>query len=418
MISTRLFQLLRLSRQLSFQVGLMAALALLAVLVAPAADPLIPGPWKDRFGQDAVLPVLNVLASSMLAVTTFSLGVMVQASQSASSLATPRAYRILMQDRTTHSVLATFVGSFLFSLAAIAMFRAHYYDAAASVVVFMLTILVIAAIIAAILRWIGHLSRLGSMDHVLNLIEDAALPPLQAMMARPALGAHVARGEDTCGSGAYAVAAPRSGYIQLIDMPQLQGCMEEGDGHLWILRATGDYVVEGDCLARSSASEEVRAALAAGFTIGKSRTLEQDARYGIMILAETAARALSPGVNDPGTAIDVVHRLTALLAGCGAPTEDSVEGASESRVACDRITAPAIQAEDLIEDGFDLLIRDSAGRVEVTGIILHALDRLRRCEWPELARAARARMDYALDLAEAYDPHPDDIARLSAIVTR
>ncbi|MEJ1268514.1 DUF2254 family protein [Pantoea ananatis] len=63
--------------------------------------------------------ILNILASSMLAVTTFSLSTMVTAFGSATTHVTPRAMKLVVEDSTTQNVLATFIGSFLFSLVGI-----------------------------------------------------------------------------------------------------------------------------------------------------------------------------------------------------------------------------------------------------------------------------------------------------------
>lgn len=49
------------------------------------------------------------------------------------------------------------------------------------------------------------------------------------------------------------------------------------------------------------------------FLLGKQRTLEQDVEFAINQLVEIALRALSPGINDPFTAITCVDRLGAAL---------------------------------------------------------------------------------------------------------
>ena len=59
--------------------------------------------------------------------------------------------------------------------------------------------------------------------------------------------------------------------------------------------------------------EDVHKAVAEAFTIGAERTFDQDPRFGLCVLAEIASRALSPAVNDPGTAIDVIGRAVRLL---------------------------------------------------------------------------------------------------------
>ncbi|MFW2543219.1 DUF2254 domain-containing protein [Primorskyibacter sp. 2E107] len=400
-LSKYLMLALRLSRNLGVRALLMTLLALVSVFVAPLFDWLISDALKERFGQEAVLPVLTILASSMLTVTTFSLGVMVQAFQSASSQATPRAYRILMQDGTTQTVLATFVGAFLFSLTAIVMFRADIYDDAASVVIFFFTLFVIAAIILAILRWIGHLSRLGSMDHTLNLVEKAAQPPLRALSTHPALGGVPSAQAERPPPRTFPVTAPHSGYLQFVDMPSLNDLLSEAEARLWLMAPPGHYVIKGDTIAELNiAGDDLARKAQPMFTIGKTRSLEQDARFGLMVLAEIATRALSPGINDPGTAIDVIHRLMNLLQSCPGPSEEPPQFS--------RIIAPQVAADDLVQDAFDTIARDGAGRIEVVTQLRHALDRLEECDWPAMAEAARAHRHYALDQADVHIPAEAD----------
>ncbi len=73
---------------------------------------MIPESISVKVGAEAVDNILNILASSMLAVTTFSLSIMVTAYGSATTNVTPRATRLVVEDVTTQNVLATFIGSF------------------------------------------------------------------------------------------------------------------------------------------------------------------------------------------------------------------------------------------------------------------------------------------------------------------
>ena len=59
--------------------------------------------------------------------------------------------------------------------------------------------------------------------------------------------------------------------------------------------------------------EQLADALRSAFTIGNERSFDQDPRFGLIVLSEIASRALSPGVNDPGTAISVIGRLVRVL---------------------------------------------------------------------------------------------------------
>ena len=161
MISKWQWLLAQLTRTLWIRATLYVVLALAAALLAVLIERLLPGPLPVDIGADAVDRILDILASSMLAVTTFSLSVMVAAYSTATSNVTPRATRLLMQDTTTQNVLGTFIGAFLFSLVGLVALSTGAYGESGRVVLFAITLLVIALIVVTILRWIDHLSRFG-----------------------------------------------------------------------------------------------------------------------------------------------------------------------------------------------------------------------------------------------------------------
>ncbi len=417
MLSKSLMLALRFAKRLGVRVVLMAGLAVLAALFASSLEGFIPEKLQERFGVDAALPILNILASSLLTVTTFSLGVMVSAFQAASSQATPRAYRVLMQDGTTQTVLATFVSGFLFSLTALVMFNAGFYSEGAAVVIFALTIVTIVLIVVAILRWIDLLSHLGSMDHTLWQVEEAAQNSLWTNASSPNLGANRMSEMAPPPPGSRTMLAAESGYVQFIDLDRLNERLAEQDCALWITATPGKYVLRGQSVGHVSCPDQDFAdSLCGCITIGHERTMEQDCRFGLVVLAEIAARAMSPGVNDPGTAIDVVHRLKKLLweyhqnlAAQSDAERDTDE--DEDEVLYPRIHMPETTASDLVDDAFAVIIRDAAGRVEVMGQIFHALRDLSVARGP-LGAAALAEMAYARDHAEAAISDETDLAKI------
>jgi uncharacterized membrane protein len=119
-----------------------------------------PQDWGLKIGAESVGNVLNILASSMLAVTTFSLGIAVSAFSAAASNATPRATALLQEDSTAQNILAIFLGAFLFSLVGIIAMEAGYYSDNGRVILFIATSFVIALVIWALLQWINHLMSL------------------------------------------------------------------------------------------------------------------------------------------------------------------------------------------------------------------------------------------------------------------
>lgn len=153
------WQLLELTRKLWFRVSLFGILAVITALVSIAIKSYIPVSASAQIGADAVDNLLNILASSMLAVTTFSLNIMVSANNSAASNVTPRATSLLTEDRTTQNTLATFIGSFVFSLVGIIALTLGAYGEEGRTILFIVTLFIITLIIITLIRWIQHLSK-------------------------------------------------------------------------------------------------------------------------------------------------------------------------------------------------------------------------------------------------------------------
>lgn len=388
--------LLRLTRRLWVRVALMAVLALLAALGATLLEDFLPQGLRKRFPAESVKPILTILASGMLVVSTFSLNVMVSAYRAAASQATPRAHRILLADTTTQTVLATFIGAFVYALSVFILIQAGFAAEGSSVLYMAVTVAVVVAVILAMLRWIDHLSDLGSMDATLRRIEKDARASLMQTRAAPALGATPLTSETIIPTDARPIPAPASGYLQFIDMPAVNAALGRSEARVYLHVALGSFVLKGRALGYAfGLDEEGIGAVQAALTFGQFRTFEQDAAYGLLVLSEIASRALSPGINDPGTAIDVIARQERLIwdwattpPATGAPTFD-------------RVFMPTLEPGTLIGNAFYSTARDGADKIEVVCRLLHALRSLGTCDDPRLGVAAREAADRTRAHAEA-----------------
>ena len=150
-------------------------------------------------------------------------------------------------------------------------------------------------------------------------------------------------------------------------------------------------------------------AVASCFMIRDQRSFDQDPRFGLIVLSEIASRALSPAVNDPGTAIDVIGTIVRVLTPWGQRNADA------AKVRFPRLRVPAIGADDLLVDAMAPIARDGAAMVEVGIRLQKALHALARLGDDDLARAARAQARDAVMRAEVALTFAGDVARLKAV---
>ncbi|MGR7994041.1 MULTISPECIES: DUF2254 domain-containing protein [unclassified Xanthobacter] len=401
--------LLRTARQLWFRATLIGALGVAAAGLALLADRFIPGQQQLDVGADAVNSVLSIIASSMLAVTTFSLSVMTSAYGAAASTVTPRATPLLRQDRVTQNVLSTFLGSFLFSIVGIVALKAGAYGPQGRAVLFVVTIGVIVLVVVALLSWIDHLTRLGNVRETTDRVEEATRSALAARLACPFLGGIPRDETATPPPGAVTVRAQVTGYVQHVDMGALDACGARLETPICLAVVPGAFVHEGTPLmvlphagaATAEALEEtdqkgMAQTLRDAITIGDARSFDQDPRFGLSVLSEIASRALSPAVNDPGTAIDVIGRAARLLT---LWAKGHAEDAAEPP--CPHVQVPPLLAADLFDDAFRPIARDGAALIEVQLRLRKTLLALAGMGDDAFRAAARATADLALAHAEA-----------------
>ncbi len=399
-----IYKLRQFSRRLWVRMTLIAILALVAAASSTWLGRFVPEEFADRLEDEAVLRILEILASSMLAVTTFSLSVMVAARQWASSQSTPRAHHLVLEDNVTQNVLATFLGAFIFALTAFILVSTGVQTGRDLVVILGFTALVIALVVIAILRWIDHLTNLGGVSETAEQIEDAARDALQLFAAHPCLGANPLT-DETPRDGLEPVRSAETGYVLHLDPAELDCCAETAGTRILVTAMVGDFVTEGDTLVlagKASPAEAIRGA----FVIGRTRTFDQDPAFGITALSEIAQRALSPGTNDPGTAIEVIGRLLRLLLQISEKSEE------DPAVDYPNLFVPRLSLGALCNEAFSAIARDGADKIEVHVTLQKALSRLAAADHPDLAGAAKACSARALALAETAQPLDSDMARL------
>ncbi|GLI98978.1 DUF2254 domain-containing protein [Sphingobium sp. BS19] len=327
------------------------ALALLAAFVAP----YVPYDISTKIGSDAVDNILGVLASSMLAVTTFSLTAMVSAFSGANSTITPRATQLLVEDSTAQNALSTFIGAFLFSIVGICALSTGIYGKSGRVILFIGTILVIAIIVITLLRWIGHLSSFGRVGSTIDRVEKATTGAID----RSGYSVSVAPQKPIATVGRRPVFATKIGYITHIDIRALEEVAAGLDCAIDVQAMPGAFVTTTRQIAWLDRGDmESDAKIREAFTFDHHRQFDHDPRLGLIVLSEIASRALSPAVNDPGTAIAVlgsgVRVVTSML-------DEGRPGGAGS----ERISLPKLSIGDLLDDLFRPIARDGAGTVEV-----------------------------------------------------
>ncbi len=372
-------------RQLTRRIWLRASLFGLAgvavAILAAVVGPYIPYDPQLTLASGSVGNILNILAASMLAVTTFSLSIMTSAYAAATSSTTPRATKLLLADPISQNTLSAFVGTFLFSIVGIIGIASGLFNGEGRVLLFFATIAIIAVVVAALLRWIQQLGQFGRVSDTIRRVENAANAALCPHAAHPRLGACEPR---TIAEGATAILATSVGHVQHIDYKGMQECAQDKELAIDIAVAAGALVHPSRVMAyvTPTADDSLKEQIREFFTVGKEREFDHDPRFGMVVLAEIASRALSPAVNDPGTAIEVAGAGLRLFSDYAATRQHPSPRYSN-------LHAAPLDIDDLMSQFFNPIGRDGAAIVEVEERLLTVLTVLASQDRALFGRAAR-----------------------------
>ncbi|MGR0218359.1 DUF2254 domain-containing protein [Agromyces sp. ZXT2-6] len=371
--------------------------------------------WVFSGGVDAARAVLTTISGSLITATSLIFSLTVVALQLASSQASPRLLRMFAADAFVHWTLATFLGTFAFALVVLRTVS----DAGGTVAVprISVTFAVLLTIVSmfVLTLFLGHLARILRVETMLRDVHDEVSQTIDLLAA----DRHEGRDEPAVAPADRVerdVVAHRSGFITSIERGRLIDLAEERDLVVREHRAVGSSVIAGTPIASWWAAEAssqvgtraevdaVDARIRGAISISYERTPRQDIGYGVRQMADIATKALSPGVNDPTTAVHALSHLAAVLADLAElPPEPATIVGSGGR---DRLVPCRTDFADLVETALEQPRRYGAGDPDVVarlyGVIGDVAWRTADRERVSLLRSQLERLT-ATVLREDYD---------------
>lgn len=411
------WMLMEISSRLWVRASLYGVVAVVTALAAIYLKRFLPYSLSQKIGAEAVDGILNIMAASMLSVTIFSLSTMVSAYSAATSNVTPRATKLLIEDKISHAALSTFIGAFIFSIVGIIALKTGVYGYSGRLILFIVTIGVIVMIIVTLLRWIEYLARLGRVSETIDRVEEAAAQALEGRLRNPWLGGRPLHEKEQIPADAVPVYAGRVGYVQHIDMGHLSHVAEENDLTVYVMSPPGKFLYERFPLVMVSGAvnEDILPDVCKAFIVGDERSFRQDPRYGIAVLCEVGTRALSSAINDAGTPIYIIGVGVRILS-LWAKRKELLE--PDHKIEYPRVYMLPLRLEDLFDDFFPALSRDSAGILEVQIRLQKAYAALAHMEDEELRRIAIHHANLSMKRANKALVLAEDKERLSSVAAR
>lgn len=393
-----------------FVPGIFVVSAIVLAEVVVVLDRLTPVPiWAGgiiaEVGADGGRGLLTAISTSMLgaAATMFSITIAVLALTSSNY--GPRLVRNFMADRGNQVVLGGLVSIALYALLVVRHIRVESDDGEAFVPHLAVNLAVVFLVvgIGLLIYFIHHIASGIQVSTLAASVRRALIRRLDEQFP---LGseAQLSSIADWPTGSTTAIPARHDGYVGTIALDELVAVAHRYDVRVDVLVQPGTFIVEGDAIAavtratHGERDEERQQALAnevvGAITLEDERTPYQDLEHLVRQLLDLAVRALSPGTNDPFTAINAIDDLSAALAhGISRPDPSRVllDGVGEPRVRVVRrrvvelvtdaldVLRPYAVAHTLVTCRALLLIRRVVARAshsEVRAELLSAADRL------------------------------------------
>lgn len=393
--------------------GAVAILALTVdVSIAPASEVW----WLNSGGATAVSDLLEALLSSMITMATLAISITMVVLTLASNSLGPRLIQSFVRDKRTQVPIGLFLGTIVYLLLVL-----RTIDNGASgqdvphLAVTTGTALVLGCV-TTLLFFVHHLSRSIVADHMIARVGDGLEAGIagffsQAEDAEPAQPLRLAETE------AAVLRLKFGGYVQIIDHDRLVEAARTCGATVELFYRAGDHVLPGSVHGRvvpRGALDPVSAAVEDAVVTGRERTPVQDPEFAIRQLVEIALRALSPALNDPYTAIAVIHRL-------GLAFAQILERGSAPQLwrdddGCVRLIAPAPTFAEFVDTAFQNLRISGAAMPGVLATLMQTFVRLLDLAQSEPRREVlRRHIDLVLATARRSLADPRDRAPIEEL---
>lgn len=269
--------------------------------------------------------VLATIAGSMITVAGVTFSITIVALNLASSQFGPRLLRNFMQDRGVQFVMGAFVASFIYCLLVLRAIQSSPSEPFVPGIAVFWAIAFAVINVFVLIYFIHHIATAIQADTIIinaaKELEQSIERIFNEQLEFTDDSVNTTGEGDLATDGSYhyehQVSQQQSGYLQAINHEQLLSLATTHDYLIDLQIRPGQFAIAGSTLAviysADVADMAAAKAIADCFIIGEQRTQEQDVEYAVHQLVEIAVRSLSPGINDPYTALSCLDQLASAL---------------------------------------------------------------------------------------------------------
>jgi uncharacterized membrane protein len=366
---------------------------------------LIHSPWLYSGGATGARTLLGAVASSTISTAGTIFSITIAALSLAAGQMGPRLLRNFTRDRGNQMTLGIFLGTFSYALMVLRSVRTRSEGEFVPHLSLSISILLAFLCVGTLIYFVGHMAGRINVDTVVDLVSDDvrhAINRLTFDMPQPEPP------PPRFWRDGVAVTDPRRGYLQQLDTESLAIWAAQQETRLRLLVRPGDYVFPGAPIAVMLPEVDgAAAAVTRATAVGEQRASTADLEFAVRQLVEVAVRALSPGINDPHTAMSVLDHLGAAL--CDLAPRHLSLGVT-LRDGRPVLVTPAVDYGGLTDSMFHMIRQNAAGSAAVLMRQIEVLAVVVACERTPARQAELQRhADLVLQDAERDISTPADL---------
>lgn len=296
-----------------------AILALIASRATVAIDAQLPGErawFAIDVTPDGARELLSTVTSAMITFTGVVFSITIVVLQLASGQFSPRVLRTFLEDRHSHAAMAMFVGTFVYAMGVLPSI--HGADSKAEPFVpYMSVLIAFVLVLASVGVFVHYIDRMAHSVRAITLIKRVSSETRHSIeqMYPERLGVAPIDSITLPDEPASVISNHQhGGVLAAIDEDALVALARKHDALVAVVPRLGDFIPHGAPVLRWwGASPPFGREALSMIAIEVERTAHQDPLFGFRQLVDVAIRALSPAVNDPSTAVQVLDELHDLL---------------------------------------------------------------------------------------------------------
>lgn len=376
--------------------------------------------WIYNVGIDGSRSMLGAIGTSMLAVAATAFSITISVVVTASATYGPRLVGNFMSDRGNQSVLGVLVATFLYALLVLRTIRSADDDIVAFVPHLAVNVAVLMAVLDVVLLvwFIHHIASSVRVETLAHGVRKNFWEVVERLHPEEAQEGVV--DTDPLDRGGSAISADSVGYIVDINFQRLCAIAAEADAYIQVVPRVGDHILPHEPLVRvwpRGQADDVAGAVRRAVTIGDSRSEYQDVQFAEQQVLELAVRALSPGTNDPYTAVNAIEEVAAAIALVVArPRPGNTLVDEDSTV---RVRYQSVSVEEIVDLPFDQVRPYAMDHVMVLTALIDLAARIEQASiHAEIPARMTKQVTVLLDEFRSTQPPPHDVERVEQHAAR